>query len=273
MKVMIFSKIKKAKNAIIIFLMVAIFLTLNLTGGSRAVKDFFYGAFSPVQKYFWQAGNSFSDFSAGFFNARGLKEERDKLWLENQNLLSQIASLEGLKKENQLLKESLGLGMEKEFNLELAHIVGKDVSLNFLLIDKGYEDGIKDDLPVVTAQKTLVGKIKGVYRRFSRIQLCSNKDSSFDIEITGKEIYGIARGDGGSGIILDFIPFNAETAENDLVITSSASGFFPAGIFIGKIGKIEKSDVKPFQTAEVFPAFDIKNLAEIFVIKDFKLND
>ncbi len=253
--------------------MAVFFAVINLTSGSNLIKDFFYSAFSPIQTVFIQAGNNTSDFLNGFFSGQEVKKERDAVWLENQGLLSRIASLEELKKENELLRESLGLGMEKEFDLELVHIVGKDVSQNFLLIDKGYEDGMKDNLPVITSRKSLVGKIKGVYKKFSKIQLSINKDSSFDIKIADKEIYGIARGNGNSGLILDFIPFNAETAKNDLVITSSVSGFFPPGIFVGKIVEIEKSDVKPFQTADVSPSFDVKNLGEVFVIKEFKLND
>ena len=94
-------------------LLAIIVVALNLTGFSKNIKNFFFLISSPIQKSFWQAGKNVSGFVAGIFEARILKKEIDNLHFENQELLGQIVALKELKKENETLREALGLGLEK----------------------------------------------------------------------------------------------------------------------------------------------------------------
>jgi len=248
---------------------VAFFLVLNFTGLGSTVKNLFYLISSPIQEGFWKAGDVTSDFLAGIFQAKTLKKEVDELYFKNQSLIAEIARLKELEAENQALREALNLGLEKEMRFILSRIISKDVSGEILLINKGGKDGIVKDYPVITSDKSLLGRITQVYDNFSEVMLITNKDSSFEAKILDKDIYGAVKGKGGSGIYLDLVSKDKELSALDVVVTAALGGNFPAGILVGSIKEVKKSDIEPFQTAEMIPSFDLKVADIVFVITEF----
>jgi len=255
------------RNLIFLFLGILIISLLNFY--QKAVKNFFYKISEPIQKIFWRAGIKTSNFFETISEIKRLKSEKENLKLSNQELSAQIASLNELKRENEILREALDLGLEKEFKISLAQITSKDISQDFILINKGSKDGIEENMPVITSQKILVGKIYKVYRNYSRAMLISDKGNSFGGEIVGKETLGEVSGRGNLKIIFDLIPPEKEISEGDLVETTVLGGVFPKGLLVGKISKIQKSDVQSFYQAEVYPFFDLDKLETIFIILDF----
>lgn len=250
-------------------LLAAFFIVLNLTGFAKTFKNSFYSISSPVQKKIWQTGARTSDFLTGILKIKILERELDLVYLKNRELIGQVAALREFKKENEVLREALNIGLKKEFRLKLTRMVGIDVSQDSLLINKGEKDGISKGMPAITGQKVLLGRIGEVYRDFSEVVLISSKKSSFDAKISEKEIYGMAKGEGSFKLFLDLIPKDKEVSEGDLVVTAALGGIYPEGILIGEIKKIKKSDVESLQTAEIKPGFNIKKLDYLFIIADF----
>jgi len=260
----------RLKKRIIVVLVIIFFVVLNLTAFTKEVKNFFYLISSPIQKTLWRAGDRVSDFFEAIFEIKNLKKENEELKLKIQALLSENVAIIELKKENEILREALEIGLEKEFKLVFAKIIGKDISQDTILIDKGSEDGISKNSPVITQQKTLVGKISEVYENFSKVMLVSNKNSSFDAKISDSEIYGVVKGKGNFKLFLDLIPKEKEIKEGDFIVTTSLGGVFPEGLLVGEITEVKKLDVEPFQQAEIKPAFDIKEIENLFIITGFK---
>ncbi len=268
----------------IIVLVITFFILSNLTPLSKETKNFFYLISSPFQKWLWKTGSKISTFFEGISEIKNLKSENEELKLKIQELISEKAALIEIKKENEILREALNLGLEKEFELNLAEIIAKDVPQDYLIINKGSKDGLKIGLPVITQQRVLVGKIGEVYDNFSKIQLITSKDSSFDAKIVEKDsnpptalpseaqapIYGLAKGKGSFKLSLDFVPKEKEIKTADIVVTAVLGGIFPQGLLVGEIQSIKKSDIAPFQTAEVRPAFEVKDLDFLFIIKNFE---
>jgi rod shape-determining protein MreC len=259
----------RTKLGITLVLIVIFFFVLNLSGFSKNVKNFFYLVSSPVQKNLWQQGQKISDLFETIAEIKNLKKENEELKLRNQELMVQIAQLIELRKENEILRTALGIGLEKDFKLNLAEVVGKDISQDSILINKGSKHGIPKNFPVITQQKALVGKVSEVYENFSRVMLISNKESFFDAKILENDISGVVKGRGGLQLLLDFVPHEKEIEEGDIIITTSLGGIFPQGLLVGQIEKVEKSDIEPFQQAKIKPAFDIGKLKTLFVIIEF----
>lgn len=269
---------KRSKIVIGIFVLILVIFSLNVF--QKEVRGFFYFISSPIQKVLWKAGESSSDFLTGVIKRKDLKEEIDELNLKNQGLLQQVADLKELERENKVLREALALELQKEFNLSLAQVIGKDISQDFILIDKGLENGISKNMPVITEQKVLVGKISDVYKNFSKVILISNKEISFDAKILPpKELSspgelssfgsGVVRGQGNSKILFDLVPREEDLFPGDILTTSALGGTFPKGLLVGRIKEIKKSDLEPFQQAEIEPFFDISQVEKIFIILDF----
>jgi|SRR3989344_4286127 len=252
---------------VIIFILAAGLVIGFMTIFQKQVKNFFYSISSPFQKNIWQAGDSASDFFAGFLKAADLKRENEWLAAKIQELRQEKAVLQELGKENKLLRQVLSLGMEGEFDLKLARVVGKDILKDVLTINRGAEDGVSLGLPVVTSQKILVGRIGEVYQNFSRVILITDKDSQFDAKVVVSDIYGMARGKGNHSLALDLISKDKDIKAGDLVLTSSLGGVFPANLLVGMVKNAEKSDINPFQGIDLTPAFNVNDLDELFIIE------
>ena len=257
---------------VIIFIIIAI-LVLNLSPFSRSVKGFFYSLSEPIQVWLWEKGIKTSALFQGFLKADDLTKENMFFKSENQKLLGQNIELEQLKKENESLRIALGLGIEQEFNLEIAQIIAKEMFNDYLVINKGFNDGIRIGFPVITENKVLVGRISELYENISEVELLSSKNNSFDIEIFEKEIYSLAKGSGDFKIVLDLILKEENIEIGDKVISSVIGGNFPGGLLIGEIQDIEKSDTVAFQQAQVKPSFNINDFKTLFIISDSSFSE
>ena len=265
----------KRKIAIISVLAAIFFLALNLTPFDKKIKNSFYLVSSPIQNIFWGAGVRASGFFEFIIEMKHLKEENEELKLQVQNLLAENEVLKDFKEENKMLREALGIGLEKEFQMALARVLGKDVAQDFILINKGAQDGISEGLPVITSQKALIGRIGQVYSNFSKVLLISHPQSSFDGKVTDSEVLGVVKGEGNLKVAFDFIPREKEIKEGDVVITSALggeralSGVFPFGLLVGKVRRIERADPEPFYWAELSPFLNIGELEKVFIIINY----
>jgi len=198
-----------------------------------------------------------------------LKKENEELKLKIQELIAENVALKELKKENEILRTALELGLQEEFKLEICQVIGKDISSDTILINEGFKDGLTKDSPVITQQKILVGRISEVYKNFSKVQLITQKDTSFDAKILDTEISGLIKGEGNLRLFLDLIPPEKEIKKGDVVITTVLGGIFPRGLLVGEIEKVIKSDIEIWQQAKVKPAFNIEGLETLFIITEF----
>ncbi len=247
---------------------VLIMVVFNSIGQHRT-KGFFYYISSPVQKIFWHGGQTTADWCKTIWEIRTLKEENERLLLENKTLVSANALTKEIEKENQYLRQTLEMDSRKDLELVLAQLISKDISQDYFLINKGEENGLVRNMPVITAQKVLVGKISEVYKNHSKVILISHPESIFDVTIQDKEIKGIIRGDGYSQIILDLIPQECDIQSGDAIVTTALGGISPEGLFIGNIKSITQCDIDPFKRAAVGQSFSAEQLSFLLVITEF----
>ena len=265
----IFAKVLIA--IIILFIIIGI---LNLF--QKQFRNFFYFTSESLQKILWKTGNNTYNLLKLFLETNDLVKVNKELKAKNQELLGEIIILQQTKIENQALKKIIAAGQEKEFKLILSNPIGLDIYQDFILIDKGSDSGVLENMPVINSQKVLFGKIFKVYKNFSKVMLVSNQNSVLNIKIQKDDtisppIYGIVRGEGNFKAILDIIPLDRQIKNNDILITSSLEGTFPRGLLVGEITAVTRNDLEPFQTAKIKLFFDLKEIDKLFVIGDYKL--
>ncbi len=272
---MILEKYQKRKK-IIAFFLIIVFLGIALLF-QEGIKNCFYTISLPFQKFFLKQGTKISNFFSSFGKLKELREKIDSLEKENYSLSLQIANLKELEIENRELKKALDLNLQKEFNLVLAEVSGKDIGTkDTILITAGKRDGVLEDMPVITPEKILVGKVVKSYKNFSEVALLSKKNFSFDVKIKSKEeqnkkdISAIAKGEGNSEISLDLVPLTAPVSKDDIIISDNMGKIFPKGLLVGYIKDIKKSDTAVFQKIKAQHIFDIKKQRTLFVITGYK---
>jgi len=251
--------------AITLFL-VLFFILANIY--QATIRNFFYLISEPIQRQLQYFGQKITSFLQAISYSEEIYQENIKLQQFNQELLTKIVKLSELEKENVALKESLKIGLGEEFKLVFAQVTGKDISQDSLIIDKGTRDGIKINLPVITQQKVIVGKVTEVFNNFSRVQLISNKNVSFDAKTLGSEVQGLVKGVGDLNVNFELVPQQEKVSEGEIIVTTALSGIFPTGLLVGTVKSVKKSDIETFQRIEINPYFNIKRLDYLFVINN-----
>jgi len=250
----------------IFFAILFLFLLYQL---KDQIKNLTYFIFSPFQRFLLKVQQGILVFLETIYEIKNLKKENEILKAEIKKLTVEKESLRELEKENRALREALSLGLEKEFELKMVRFLGKDVSGDIFLINKGSEDGIEEGKVVILPEKVLVGKVMKVYPNFSKVKVFTFKDFSFDVEIGKEKIAALAKGQGNFKAKIELIPKEKEIFPGDKVFTSALGGNFPNGILVGEIDEIKESDISGFKQATLKPYFELKNLDYLFVILNF----
>ena len=268
MTVMRIGGFSKKNKIVVVFVIILVFGLLNVF--QKEVRNFCYLLFAPTQKVFWNAGSETAGFWETISEIKTVREDKERFERQSIELLAENAKLRELKAENEFLRKALDLGLEKDFQLILAQITAKDISQDSILINKGFQDGVLVDSPVITEEKVLLGRIKDVYRNFSRIALISNKESSFNVRLENNkedDLIGVVKGKGSFGLSLN-VPREKEVKVDDILVTTSWGGTFPKGLLVGKVKEVKKNDVDPSQKVEIEPFFNIKKIENLFIIAE-----
>jgi len=238
------------------------------------IRNGFYAMSSPLQKTFWVAGVSSSNFLGSFLNAGNLASQNQDLKNQNQKLLAEVASLQSITQGNQAQTAVSAACQNNGFTLAMAGVIGLDDN-DVLSINKGSADGIAEGMPVISQQNALFGKVFKVYKNYSEVMLISNKTSVVNVKVqqsdsTASEIDGAVKGSGGLAGFLDLIPINSAINPQDILVTSAIDKIFPKDLLVGTIIQKTKNDQKPFQSASVDLFMNVKTADNLFVITNYK---
>ena len=180
-----------------------------------------------------------------------------------------------LEKEIQELKETLELNKTlTEYNPVNATILSRNKSywFNTITIDKGSKSGIKENMAVVT-KNGLIGKISSVSKTSSEVKLITSDDLNFKVSIAIKtndiDNYAILNGYDNKTRLIKATGIDKTTEVNigDSVVTSGLGEFFPSGIYIGNVEKIEKDKYNLSKTVYIKLSQNFNDIHYVTVLK------
>ncbi|WP_196593250.1 rod shape-determining protein MreC [Pectinatus sottacetonis] len=222
-------------------------------------------------------------FASGISNKSGsiIKNVNDLMTLheENKLLKNEVIKLREqnlkdseLAAENKRLRELLNYKQSaKNFQLVTASVIARDSStwINNVVIDRGSNDGIKKDMPVVTPAG-LVGYIIEVYDNYSLVGLITDPRVAVGamVQRSDSRVAGIVKGDINkkAEIHMENIPRSADVKNGDQIITSGLGGIYPKGIFIGIVESVKNEAGGLLKYAVVKPAVDFQKLEDVAII-------
>jgi len=259
----------------LIKIVILILLIFFLNFFQSEIKNNFYLISSPFINIFNKLGNNTYNFFQPFFNFNNLNKENYNLKKENEKLISKISHLQYLLMENQASKDIIENTKNDNFNIISAHIVKLDTVQDTIIIDKGLKNGIVENMPIISSQKVILGRVIKVYDNFSEVALISSKNSILNAKIQHDDpeysiVNGIVKGRGNFSVYLDLVSPDSNVNVGDVLITSGLEGNLPEGLTIGKVIFVNKNDLKPFITANVQPLFDIKSINNVFLITNYR---
>lgn len=195
--------------------------------------------------------------------------ENRRLYEEEVKLVKMRAKLIQIEEENKVLREQLGVELTKDFKLLPARILGSRIEeeIEYWVLEVGAKDGVKNDQAVIF-KDVLLGKIERVGDSQSLVLPIFSSSSKIPAQVVhpGSRISGLVTGELGSKLQLTQVLQTEDLEINDTVVSSGASGVFPAGLLIGKVIEILQEDVQIFKSAELKPFWDVKDLTTVFVV-------
>ncbi|MBI5465377.1 rod shape-determining protein MreC [Candidatus Gottesmanbacteria bacterium] len=190
---------------------------------------------------------------------QGQKREELERQVRESSVLA--VKLKLLEEENQALRRQLEAPLPPTMKFLPAKTIGLT---RYLTIDKGEEDGVREGTMVVS-ENILLGKIISLTPKTAQVLLPTDPDSKIPSRTLKTGAKGLAIGEFGTKLSLAKV-LQAEVLEvGDLVVTSGEGGYV-RDLLIGKIAKIEKIPVEPFQKGEIAPLLDYQRLVNVFVI-------
>ncbi|SER92511.1 rod shape-determining protein MreC [Salipaludibacillus aurantiacus] len=270
-------------NKRLIILLVCMIILVALIGYSMSDRKTLSWPEQFVADTVGTAQSAFSipaHFAAGFFeNVRDIRN----LYTENQVLkshLDEFASLQvelnQLRRKNEELEGALDLQDDldlMDYTVRSAMVIHRspDRWNELVGINKGAQDGIEEDMAVMTSQG-LIGKVKQVSQFSSSIQLLSDQDITNRISAMAdgdESIYGFIEGIHNESGYLQFtkLDIDAELETGQTVSTSGLGGVFPEGLMIGEIVDYENDEYGLTQTAYIEPSANFYHLDYVMVVE------
>ena len=268
-----FSKIFTPKNLrnLVIILVVAGILFLAVSGYLTPIFSFSISPFISAQSWLSQRYLAFSDFFNSPRDMATLRTENARLESQVAMLQSEIVALQERMAQSDILYTLLDFARSNpEHEYIAATVIGREVSpyLQYIIIDKGSNDGLRHGMPVVT-QQGLVGRIDALISDAARIHLITDCFSVDNVKLQTAQVEGLVRGSITGEINMDMVPVGTEVEVGDVIMTSGLGGTYPPNIFVGQILTMQSRENVLFQTSSIQTVVDFSSLSAVLVIKNF----
>lgn len=145
---------------------------------------------------------------------------------------------------------------------------------NFLLIEGGIKDSIKQDLGVISS-KGVVGIVQDVSQNFSRIISILNTNTSINAKLKKTFHFGTLTWDGNDPNVMSLVdvPRSAPVQKGDTITTGGRSLVFPENIPIGVIEDFELDENVGYYSIYVRLFNDMTNLKHIYIIENTRQDE
>lgn len=216
------------------------------------VTHFVSGGFGGVGRRLRELGTARTENAA-------LRGELDRL--RDELARSQEASL-----ENERLRRLLHMREELAPRSVGASVVTASLAgqTKMIVIDRGTEQGVRPDLPVV-AWGGAVGRVIFASGSRAKVRLLSDPNAGAAGLVQRSRAQGMVVGRGDGPMAMLYMPAYADVVLGDRVITSGLDGVFPRGFGIGRVNFVGDA-VGVSKTVHLEPEIPFASLEEVLVI-------
>ncbi len=226
---------------------------VNKIGGFRA---FVFGTFGWVQEAF-----------SWIPNPQATQSENKALRELNLQLSNEVTKMRDAVVENKALRKLLELKEKSNRNFIAVSVVGKTkIQLrNYLIINKGENNGIKVGMPLRT-DAGLVGVVIGTSNNYSLVETIINREIKVSAKCLRSNYKGIVVWEGGQNMLMRDVLQSYDVKKGDIIVTSEFSNKYPEGVPIGKVIEREEAEGHLLLKVVVKPYVNFETLEEAFVI-------
>jgi rod shape-determining protein MreC len=202
---------------------------------------------------------------------RELLRQIDGLRRENEQLRVQALQTAASARENNQLRSLVGWQQQSPWKLKLANVIMRDPAnwWRSVQIDLGSRDGLRENLPVLTADG-LVGRVSAVGLTRSQVVLIGDPDCRVSalVENPAHDLGVVSAGGLLDTALVDltYLSGNASLKPGQNVITSGLGGIFPKGIPIGQVVDSRPVEFGLYTEARVKLSINLGALEQVWVL-------
>ena len=257
-----------------LFCIIMIVITSNNLDDLDWLSNAVTGPLAPVQAFFSRLSESVTSGLAVFTNV-------EKVRAENEELKKKVEELEKDNRELTAERDRIGevynlLSLKSKF-VDYTFVGGNVITreagnwFSVFKIDRGKNDGITEDLPVVSSNLALIGRTINVSMNSSKVITLIDEECVVSGWIRSPEGGAVVvRGDitlKEEGYCrIDLFPGDVLVRPGDIIETSGIGGIFPREIEIGTVLSVKQSANGLSRYAIVEPFANLKKIDEVFIM-------
>jgi rod shape-determining protein MreC len=236
---------------------------------TRLIRIWAVGIVTPLEKALVWTETSTAHVWHNYFYLRGVRAENRSLKAQIERMnLEQVRIAQDADQARRL--QAL-LAFKEQFisGTVAAQVIGGSGSeqSRLIYIDKGYNDGIRPDMAVITADG-VVGKVlhaDTANRHVAQVLLIDDQTSGVGALLDKTRLQGILRGTPSGEVVLEKVMSDETVPAGERVLTSGGDGIFPKGLVVGQVTKVTPGG-ELFLNIHVRPAADLSRLEEVLVV-------
>jgi rod shape-determining protein MreC len=254
-------------------------LLASRTEPARLLQASTSRALDPVRETISGIGGGIAGLLGAVGDIATLRGENDTLRRDLAAAEQRIAELTEAARENEELRELLGIADQLEMELLPVRVIRRDPS-NFswdVGIDAGSRDGVRAGMPVVgnaDGAGGLAGTVVDVEPDAATVRFVVDTRSSVIALDQRSRALGEIRGQAGGQLILVDVPVTDSIEVGDTIISAGLSvgdeaSRYPGGLLIGTVQAVETDTNQLTQTAFVRPSVDLSGAERLLVVTAF----
>lgn len=253
----------------IIVLAVLLILSVVMLGKSLSFNDYrlsraVQSIVGPIQKS-----------GMGMVHRFRLGPENEALVQQNIELMRTFDNM-FLVKDDTLLTEmsktdSTHTKRVRLYDYTYAHVIFKttDRTFNYMIVDKGSNDGIMRDMAVLSPQG-VAGVVTDVSQNFATVRPILHPESRISAVVTPANQNGTVIWEDNDPRVayLEAIPQHSEINIGDSVFTNGFSNIFPKGLFIGTVKEVQVGNNASFLTIKINLATPYSDIYTVYLVEN-----
>ncbi len=214
-------------------------------------------------------------------NYFSLTEENKRVHRFNDSLLKmQPGNFMRIDTGSRLVQDSIPydtLGNVRRYMTRTATVIYNTVNAdkNYFQLNRGSNQGIKDNMAVISSDGSAVGQVINVSPNFSQVMSLLHVQSKVKGTLKKSGNNGTIEWNGKDPRYLTFkdIPKSIAVQKGDTVLTSTVSFNFPPGYMIGTIEEIFSDKSTNFYVLTVKTSANFYNLQQVFVFENLQYEE
>ena len=205
-----------------------------------------------------------------------LREENNNVHRLNDSLLNLQAS-SYMKRDTglQMIQDSVPFdttGRYRRYYLRSATVIYNTVNSqkNYLQLNRGSNQGIKDNMAVINSDGSAVGVVVNVSPNFCQVMSLLHVQNTVSASIKRSGDFGTIEWDGKDPryLYLTKMPKSIEVKNGDTVLTSKVSFNFPPGYMVGTVAEVKLDNTTGMYLLKVKTAANFYNLQQVHVVEN-----